>query len=149
MGRRAEQANGARVIDGMASLTHAPVPGRRPARSGGWLGLVFALLLALSWQTGTAQGHFHSPAGTDAQAAGGSPHGGTQLAPTPTPAKAPATCPLCRELAHAGQLLSSDPTAVAAPFPGDALAASLPSPDAGAVPQRSHAWHSRGPPRIA
>lgn len=100
-----------------------------------------AALVLLAWQAVVAQAHVHFADRPVASfvAAGGQTARAGHRPDTPLP------CPVCREVAHAGQYLSPDvplvgPPAVIAPV---LARASLPMFGRGS---RSHAWRSRAPP---
>jgi hypothetical protein len=104
----------------------------------GWLAILIAFLFC--WQTAAIQGHVHlapppAPTATGLHAQSSVPQPDT-----------PATCPLCRELLHAGQLLAGTPPALAAPLAVPPLAPRPAAALASAGPQWSHAWRGRAPP---
>ena len=153
-----ERARG--VARRLASFGRGAVSPRRRARQpalpgvsqpGRWF-VLFAALLCFSWQSVLAETHFHNP--TEAaphslavkqaaakQAAAGQP--GKQRAP----AESPASCPICRELAHAHHYLPPAPIQFDAPGPALdpvlAAASSLP-----ALAARWQGWRSRAPPLL-
>ena len=108
-----------------------------------WHALLVALLLAFSWQSFVVQTHVHeaAPAARAAGPAANGPYvvGGNHRR------EAPASCPICREAAHAGRFLPAAPVALAVPAAVDAWL-SVELPPTWARPSRSHAWRSRGPP---
>jgi hypothetical protein len=108
--------------------------------------IVFAMLLAILWQSFVTQTHVHANPGAYAPAISDSAGGPTRLKAGEAPSDLPATCPICQEVAHAGSYLSPAALALQPPVPVDrwrtvtlALSPTL--------RQRSHAWQSRAPPR--
>jgi hypothetical protein len=102
-------------------------------------------LLAFSWQSVVAETHFHSPSesasGTVIVKQGG--HGAP--AQRRAPADSPASCPICRELAHAHHYLPPAPIVFDAPGPAISPVLTATS-NASALPRRWHGWRSRAPP---
>lgn len=114
-----------------------------PARSRGSLAARLAravALLLLLVQTLVVPAHRHAAADPSAHAAGL-----TVAAPVKHRPDQPADCPVCREVAHAGQYLTPGdvqlaPTAAATLTPNAAMLTKL-----GTI-GRSHSWRSRAPP---
>jgi hypothetical protein len=109
------------------------------------LALLLALLLSLFGQSLLTQTHVH----VDPQARTllSSPYGDApvRVAHRHHSSHGSANCPICREIAQAGQYL---PAAPPAPAPVGLVLAPAPLPPATGIPgrSRSHAWRSRGPP---
>jgi hypothetical protein len=114
-----------------------------PACGRVWLSL--ALLLALLWQALVIQAHVHvAPtvtASANAQAA-------AVTGPTPKNGDDPATCPICREMAHVGHYLAATPPFIRRSLARSSLWRSVPL-RRWLTRKRSHAWQSRGPPARA
>ncbi len=111
-----------------------------------WRTMLLAMMLAVSWQGFVAQTHQHPE--------GASPFvGGTVLvniaasADSDAPLKLPDSCPICRELNHAGSALLPVPAEIVPPVLRAALApeTSLASP--ADIRLASHGWRSRAPPQ--
>jgi len=100
------------------------------------------LLLALSWQSYVIGTHAHQPS------AFSTPPGQTlQRAPAHDrrPPAAPDSCPICHQINAVAAYLPAPPVTFAAPT--RALAWHGAIAVLGRIPrQRSHGWHSRGPP---
>jgi hypothetical protein len=125
----------------------APVVGRYVhASRARWL-VLFAALLAFSWQSMVAATHLHSPSESTSRTVivKQSAHG--QPAQRRAPTDSPETCPICRDLAHANYFLPPAPIVIDAPRPVVSLALSATSVTL-ALPQRSHRWRSRAPPLL-
>ena len=121
-----------------AEASRVPVGARRFA-------IVFAMLLAILWQSFVTQTHIHADPGAYATAIADSTGAPTQLKAGRAPSDLPATCPICQEIAHAGSYLS--PTA--ATFQPPVLVGLWRTVTPSLAPtlrQRSHAWQSRAPP---
>lgn len=114
----------------------------------GWHALLLALLVAFSWQSFVTQTHLHYEPGI-AAAASAAPAAADQAVPQPpakkSPFELPSSCPVCREIAHAGPILPPAPLELAAPVPA-AVWLALTLLLGVALVQRSHAWQSRAPP---
>jgi hypothetical protein len=117
------------------------------ARAGGrarWL-ILFAALLAFSWQSVVAAAHVHFE--SDVAATGKRVMQDADKLPARpgAPADSPANCPICRGLAHSHDFLAPAPVVFDAPepvlHPGQ-VSASI----ASAPARRSHIWRSRAPP---
>lgn len=125
-------------------LPRARPPGRGArgaAAAPRWRALVVALLLAFSWQGFVTQTHLHAPA--EAGAAPAAP--GTLATPRHRRPDPPASCPICRDIAHAGRFVLPPAIRWHRPEPSAAWLAA-PLPVRWTRPSRSHAWLSRGPP---
>ena len=107
--------------------------------------IVFAMLLAIVWQSFVTQTHVHANPGVYATAISDSTGAPTRLKAGEAPSDLPATCPICQEVAHAGSYLSPAAVALQPPVPVDLWRTTTPviSPT---FRQRSHAWQSRAPP---
>jgi hypothetical protein len=109
----------------------------------GWLAFLLAVTLALSWQSFLTQTHQHfASAFTTATTQG---VGTATALPDRTSPDQPATCPICREIAHAGYYLFPTLATIDAPIATtfDFGAAVVLRP---VLVRRSHAWQSRAPP---
>jgi hypothetical protein len=110
-----------------------------------WL-VLLAALLAFTWQSIVAEAHFHSPSESASrtllvkQGAHGAPVRGAPL-------DSPASCPLCRELAHAHHYLPPAPLVFDAPGPAVSPILSA-SANISTLPRRWHGWRSRAPPLL-
>lgn len=137
----------------MTTRTRAPLarpdagtPGTLPARLGrAWLAMALAVLFAFSWQSVVVETHVHPAAGAGAGLPFARGDAAPRLRDDPGPAKAPASCPLCREQAQAGHALPPPPIVLPVP-PAGRLAPRPTAPLAGAGPRHVHVWYSRGPP---
>lgn len=135
------RVTGIHVADGRISTRKRngmPAGGLRRAT---WFATMMAILLAFTWQSFVAQTHRHygpaaaaTPAGVALQQAG-----------KQSPSDLPATCPICSELAHAGQAVLPTPVTIAAPTESPVWLATT-APLHFSLSQRSHAWQSRAPP---
>jgi hypothetical protein len=116
----------------------SPAPGS--VRRATWFATMLAILLAFTWQSFVAQTHRHydpvasNPAKVALQSPGKS-----------SPADQPASCPICSELAHAGQVILPAPVTIAAPAESPVWLATT-APLTLSRTERSHAWRSRAPP---
>jgi hypothetical protein len=124
--------------------------GHREIRAGGpqrrpRLALLLALLLSLFGQSLLTQTHVHVD--PQARALSSSPHGAApaRVAHRHHSSHGSANCPICREIAQAGQYLPSVPPA-AGPMGLAPLPVASPAAPGIAGRSRSHAWRSRGPP---
>lgn len=108
--------------------------------------IVFAMLLAILWQSFVTQTHVHANPRVYATAISDNAGAPTRLKAGEAPSDLPATCPICQEVAHAGSYLSPAAVALQPPVPIDLWRTATPalSPT---LRQRSHAWQSRAPPR--
>ena len=99
-------------------------------------------LLLFAGQAIVAQAHVHAP---ERWAVATVAPAGVASAPAPQRPDDPLTCPVCREVAHAGAYLT--PAPVYLPVPGTAErwspVAGLPI---GRSSRPSHSWRSRAPP---
>jgi len=108
--------------------------------------VLLAVLVAFLWQGFLTQTHRHygpdaAPAATTSKvevASLQSPGGQSK-------SELPADCPLCREVAHAGQFLLPGPIEFAVPLQ-TAFWLAVPKQLVPAPTRRSHAWQSRAPP---
>jgi hypothetical protein len=109
-----------------------------------WI-VLLAALLAFSWQSVVAETHRHVPGEAISGPLTARQGQQAQSADSRTPADAPATCPICRELAHANHYLPPTPFAFSAPrAPVELRPATVPV--AWAVHRSAHDWRSRAPP---
>ena len=109
------------------------------------LAIVFAMLLAILWQSFVTQTHVHANPGVYATAISDSASAPTRLKAGEAPSDLPATCPICQEVAHAGSYLSPAAVALQPPVPVGLWRSVAPA--LSSTPrQRSHAWQSRAPP---
>ena len=100
-------------------------------------------LLLFSWQAIIVQAHLHvRPA-----AASASMSVAAVSSPAPQRPDSPSECPVCREVAHAGQYLSPGPVLVTPPATVAQWRA-LPTLSIVLRNERSHAWRSRAPPML-
>jgi hypothetical protein len=122
-----------------SSRVAMPAPGG--LRRATWFAAMMAILLAFTWQGFVAQTHRHY-----GPAASANPTRVALQSPgKQSPSDLPATCPICSELAHAGQAVLPAPVAIAAPAESPVwLATTIPLRLS--LSQRSHAWQSRAPP---
>ena len=107
--------------------------------------IVFAMLLAILWQSFVTQTHIHTDPGGYATAITDSASAPTHLKAGQAPSDLPATCPICQEIAHAGSYLSPTAVAFQPPVPVNLWRTVTPTL-APTLRQRSHAWQSRAPP---
>jgi len=105
--------------------------------------LAVAALLALSWQSFVAQTHLHyaPPAFSQAATAPPAVQNGDQRSPD-----LPINCPLCQELATAGQYLLPSLPAIELPDAGEVWLSLASLPEL-TVREASHIWRSRAPPQ--
>lgn len=115
----------------------------QPAR---WL-VLLAALLCFSWQSVIAETHFHNPSESAPHAAAVKQAAAGQAGKQRTPTDSPASCPICRELAHAHHYLPPAPIQFDAPGPalGPVLSASA---SLSARTARWQGWRSRAPPLL-
>lgn len=112
-----------------------------------WRAMLLAMMLAVGWQGFVAQTHRHPESG--------SPIAGTATvlvdvaasADRKTPLKLPDSCPICRELAHAGSALLPTPAELVPPVMIAAPAAETPLALPAHIERPSHGWQSRAPPQ--
>lgn len=111
-----------------------------------WRAMLLAMMLAVGWQGFVAQTHRHPE--------GASPLVGATVlvdvgasADRKTPLKLPDSCPICRELAHAGSALLPTPAEFTPPGATAAPAADLLPAIQSHVQPVSHGWQSRAPPQ--
>lgn len=102
-------------------------------------------LVLLAWQAVVVQAHGHAPQRLLAGAASVAAHGPARLTAPDRHPDTPADCPLCQEMAHAGQYLSPAPILFSPPA---AVPPALASATRAVLPgaARSHFWRSRAPP---
>lgn len=115
----------------------------RPAgavKRASWFAMMMAVLLAFTWQSFVTQTHRHYDASSTKTASLA-----LQQAGKSSPSDLPATCPICSELAHAGQVILPTPVTIAAPAESPVWLATT-TPLALSRADRSHAWRSRAPP---
>jgi hypothetical protein len=115
----------------------------RPAgglKRASWFAMMMAILLAFTWQSFVAQTHRHYDASASRTA-----NLALQQAGKSSPSDLPATCPICGELAHAGQVILPTPVTIAAPAESPVWLATT-APLSLSRADRSHAWRSRAPP---
>jgi len=113
----------------------------------GWVALLLAVTVSLSWQSLLSQTHQH-PASTFApiaakllgdKASANHPDGKST--------DQPADCPICRQIAQAGHYLSPAPVSFSPPIVAPLAVAVVPTPSI-VLARRSHAWQSRAPPSL-
>ncbi|MEO6214753.1 MAG: hypothetical protein ABIO86_01875 [Sphingomonas sp.] len=126
------------VKGGCAEAPQLPLRARR-------LAIALAMLLAILWQSFVTQTHIHANPDIYATAISDSAGAPVRLKAGEAPSDLPATCPICREVAHAGSYLSPTAVALQPPVPVDLWRAATPTPSP-TRRQRSHAWQSRAPP---
>jgi hypothetical protein len=121
--------------------TGAPALSRRR-----WAFVLFAALLAFTWQSFVTQTHRHPGLGGYSASLARTLDGTSKLGKDGrSSSDSPANCPICQEIAHAGDYLL--PTAVAFGAPEPAMSWFVVVRSLTASPrQRSHAWQSRAPP---
>jgi len=119
----------------------AALRGAGSLRRATWFATMVAILLAFSWQSFVAQTHRHYESLSATTAAKVS----VQSPGKSSPADLPASCPICSELAHAGQIILPAPVTIAAPAQSPVWLATT-APLALSRSERSHAWQSRAPP---
>lgn len=109
--------------------------------------VLLAALLGFSWQSVLAETHRHAPSETASRTVAAEQDGHGQGSRRGAPADTPASCPICRELAHVNYYLPPAPLAFDAPRPVVApVLAALPV--ARSISSRSHRWRSRAPPLL-
>lgn len=113
---------------------------------GRWL-VLLAALLCFSWQSVIAETHFHNPSESAPHAAAVKQAAAGQAGKQRTPTDSPASCPICRELAHAHHYLPPAPLQfdASAPALGPVLTAASSLP---ALAARWQGWRSRAPPLL-
>ena len=101
-------------------------------------------LLLFAGQAIVVQAHMHAPTRWAVATVG---EAGATSIPAPTRRDDPLTCPVCREVAHAGAYLTPGPIALAVRTTTDhwSPVAVLPTPHTG---RPSHSWQSRAPPSL-
>jgi len=108
--------------------------------------VLFAALLAFSWQSFVVQTHIHF----EPYPASGVAIGHSAVAdpgPARGPADTPANCPICHEIAHGGVYLLPTLAAFEAPAPAPVWQP-VTTQLAHLASKRSHAWRSRAPPAL-
>ena len=122
-------------------------PGKRPARlRAPWAAVLLAVLLTFFWQSFVVQTHLHFEGGSYPIAASAGHTGAESQRPGPqSPSDLPSNCPICSEVAQAGNYLlpapiTFDPPATAIAWFAVAILLAL------ALAQPSHGWRSRAPP---
>ena len=145
---KARQPQDKRIQRGNRRAVTTRILGGRLAAA--WRTMLLAMMLAVSWQGFVAQTHHHPDSG--------SPFGISTASATvlvdvaagvdrKTPLKLPDSCPICRELAHAGSALLPTPAVYIPPVALAAPAADpLPALQTRVRPL-SHGWQSRAPPQ--
>lgn len=119
-------------------------------RVGRMLSILIALF-ALAWQSLFIETHVHPLVAPVSRVSAAHPLMRTHSSGISSAGDArgdPATCPICRELAQLGTLLSPSLPLFHAPALVVAMVA-LPIPARWARRDRSHAWLGRGPPQQA
>jgi hypothetical protein len=136
---------GKRATTRRAGARPGPVAGRGTTiRARRWL-VLFAALLAFSWQSVVAAGHVHFDSEAAPAAAFVKQNGHKQPAHPGAPSDSPANCPICRGLAHSYHYLPPAPIVFEAPAPVVG-AVHVPASIVSAPAPRSHRWRSRAPP---
>lgn len=133
--------------------------GRDMTASSRHAAVIVAALFAMLWQSVVvgAYGHAHHHAAplahfaaaqavVGAQGVAGA-RGATAASDDDPARQDPADCPVCWEMAHDGVFLLPDIAVFRAPEPETLWRGTLPTAHASRS-GRSHAWHSRAPPRI-
>jgi hypothetical protein len=124
-------------------MRRSDLPGMTtPAR---WL-ILLAALLSFSWQSVVAATHWHNPS-ESARTVIVKQDGHGQPAQRGAPSDSPASCPICRELAHASHYLPPAPIVFDAPGPAISPVVSA-SSNLSALPRRWQGWRSRAPPLL-
>ena len=110
-----------------------------------WAAVLFAVLLAFSWQSFVTQTHAHFDA--DAQIVADTGQAGSTARPDTDKrsSDAPADCPICQEIGHDGFYLPPTLAVLEAPQPAPTWQA-VTTPFVRAVRKPSHIWRSRAPP---
>jgi hypothetical protein len=141
---KARQPQGKRIQRGNRRAVMSRVFGPRLAAA--WRAVLLAVMLAVSWQGFVAQTHHHPESG--------SPFAGATVlvdiaasTDRKTPLKLPDSCPICRELTHAGSALLPTPAEFIPPVATAAPAADTPLALQTHVQPVSHGWQSRAPPQ--
>lgn len=116
--------------------------GAGSVRRAAWFATMVAILLTFTWQSFVTQTHRHYDLLAAATATAGL---SVQTPGKSSPADLPASCPICSELAHAGQVILPAPLTIAAPAEAPVLLVTT-APLALSRAERSHAWQSRAPP---
>ncbi len=119
-------------------------PGTAKLRSARSLAIVVFLLLALCSKSLFAQTHLHLP---PAPAQSKHFQAAAMIALPGSSTDDPANCPTCREIAGSEYYLSPTPISLEPPIAPLALAMLVILALLGRH-QRSHVWHSRGPPPL-
>lgn len=111
-----------------------------------WRAMLLAMMLAVSWQGFVGQTHYHPdgelPAASTTVLVDIAASGDRK-----TPLKLPDSCPICRELAHAGSALLPSPADFTPPVAIAAPAAQTPLALQTNAQPLSHRWQSRAPPQ--
>lgn len=118
-----------------------------PRLAGAWRAMLLAVMLAVGWQGFVAQTHRHPESGATVAAASVTVEVAAS-ADHKKPLKLPDSCPICRELSHAGSALLPTPAGVTPPAEMAAPIADTPLAIAANVRPVSHRWHSRAPPEF-
>ena len=127
-----------------ARLDGAPARSlQRERMRAGWLVFLLAVALALSWQSFLTQTHQHLASAFAATTVQGAAP--TAALPDRPSSDQPATCPICREIAHAGYYLFPALATFDAPI-ATRFDFSAAVPLRPVLVRRSHAWQSRAPP---
>jgi hypothetical protein len=104
-------------------------------------------LLAFSWQSVVAETHFHSPSESVSGSVIVKQDGHGQPAQRSAPSDSPASCPICRALAHVSHYLPPTPIVFDAPGPAISPIVSA-AVTVSVLPKRWHGWRSRAPPLL-
>ena len=112
---------------------------------GHWAAVLFAALLAFSWQSLVTQTHVHFETGARGIAASGQANSAAHVDTGKRSSNTPADCPICQEIAHDGLYLLPTLALLEAPRPSP-IWRTIATPLLFAVRKPSHAWRSRAPP---
>lgn len=133
---------------GMRSDSKSP-SGRRVHRGLGlqtfWTAVLFAVLLAFSWQSFVTQTHAHFATGAQIVTDSGQASSTARTDTGKRSSDAPADCPICQEIGHDGFYLLPTLAVLEAPQPAPLWQAVTISFVRAAL-KPSHIWRSRAPP---
>ena len=110
-----------------------------------WAAVLFAVLLAFSWQSFVTQTHAHFDADTQIVADSGQASAAVRPDTGKRSSDAPADCPICQEIGHDGFYLLPTLAMLEAPRRVPIWQA-VTTPFVRAVRKPSHIWRSRAPP---
>ncbi|RYY26034.1 MAG: hypothetical protein EOP62_11145 [Sphingomonadales bacterium] len=141
---KARRLQDKRIQRGNSRAVMTRVLGNRVAVA--WQAMLLAMMLALCWQGFVAQTHRH-PEGQTAFVGATVVVDVAAIADRDTPLELPDSCPICRELSHAGSMLLPTPVAVTPPVLMAAPVADLRAAIPAHIQPVSHGWQSRAPPQ--